>query len=125
MMYNQSGGNPLGDRSQYDAWRAQARDTYLAGFRRAYDSNRAPLFIGNHFERWNGGIYMDAVEDAIGGMAQYDDVRFVSFRQLVEWLEVQDPAVLRKLRTLAPGQSPAGGWEEFLGTPASPTATAN
>ncbi|MFF4394224.1 hypothetical protein [Streptomyces sp. NPDC001480] len=115
MMFNQSAGNPLGDRSQYDAWRTQARDTYVAGFHRAYTTNRAPMFIGNHFERWNGGIYMDAVEEAIGRMAEYDDVRFVSFKQLVAWLEAQDPAVLRKLRTLSPGQSPTGGWEEFLG----------
>ncbi len=91
IMANQSAGNPLGDSAQYDAWRVQARDTYLAGFRRAHDTNRAPFFIGNHFERWNGGIYMDAVEEAIGRMAQYDDVRFVSFRQLVQWLEAQDP----------------------------------
>lgn len=115
MMYNQSAGNPLGDRSQYDAWRTQARDTYLAGFRRAYESNRAPFFIGNHFERWNGGIYMDAVEEAIGRMAEYDEVRFVSFKQLVAWLETQDPAVLRKLRTLSPGQAPQGDWAQFLG----------
>ncbi|MFE0515810.1 hypothetical protein [Streptomyces sp. NPDC058964] len=115
MMFNQSAGNPVGDRTQYDAWRAQARDTYLAGFRRAYTTNRAPFFIGNHFERWNGGIYMDAVEEAIGRMAEHDDVRFVSFRQLVAWLEAQDPAVLRTLRTLSPGQAPTGGWEEFLG----------
>ncbi|MFE6553441.1 hypothetical protein ACFVHS_34310 [Streptomyces sp. NPDC057746] len=123
MMANQSAGNPLGDSAQYEAWRVQARDTYLAGFRRAHDTNRAPFFIGNHFERWNGGIYMDAVEEAIGRMAQYDDVRFVSFRQLVQWLEAQDPAVLGKLRTLNPGQSPIGGWEEFLGVPASTPAT--
>ncbi|WP_316750884.1 polysaccharide deacetylase family protein [Streptomyces herbicida] len=122
MMFNQSAGNPLGDRSQYDAWRAQARDTYLAGFQRAYTTNRAPFFIGNHFERWNGGIYMDAVEEAIGRMAEHDDVRFVSFKQLVAWLEAQDPAVLRKLRTLNPGQSPTGGWAEFLGAAGTPSA---
>ncbi|MDX2598267.1 MULTISPECIES: polysaccharide deacetylase family protein [Streptomyces] len=115
MMFNQSGGNPLGDRTRYDTWRAQARDTYLAGFRRAYEGNRAPFFVGNHFERWNGGIYMDAVEEAIGRMAAYDDVRFVSFKQLVAWLEAQDAGVLRTLRTLTPGQAPAGGWDEFLG----------
>ncbi|MFI2206187.1 hypothetical protein ACH47Z_36590 [Streptomyces sp. NPDC020192] len=120
MMFNQSGGNPLGDRTQFDAWRTQARDAYVAGFQRAYTTNRAPFFIGNHFERWNGGIYMDAVEEAIGKMAAYgDDVRFVSFKQLVHWLEAQDPAVLRKLRTLVPGQSPVGGWAEFLGAAGS------
>ncbi|UXY31453.1 hypothetical protein [Streptomyces sp. HUAS TT20] len=122
MMFNQSAGNPVGDRSQYDAWRTQARDTYLAGFQRAYTTNRAPFFIGNHFERWNGGIYMDAVEEAIGRMAEHDDVRFVSFKQLVAWLEAQDPAVLRKLRTLNPGQSPTGGWAEFLGAVGTPSA---
>ncbi|MGW0968054.1 hypothetical protein [Streptomyces sp. NPDC002516] len=131
LMANQSHANPLGDRTQYDAWRAQARDSYLAGFRRAYESNRAPFFIGNHFERWNGGIYMDAVEEALTRMAGHDEVRMVSFRQLVHWLEAQDPAVLRKLRTLTPGQSPLGGWAEFLGAagstgsapPSSGTAT--
>jgi hypothetical protein len=122
MMFNQSAGNPLGDKSQYDAWRTQARDTYLAGFERAYTTNRAPFFIGNHFERWNGGIYMDAVEEAIGKMAEYDDVRFVSFKQLVAWLEAQDPAVLRTLRTLNPGQEPTGGWSEFLGTAGTPSS---
>ncbi|WP_208614358.1 hypothetical protein [Streptomyces yokosukanensis] len=123
MMFNQSAGNPNGDRAQYGAWRSQARDAYVAGFRRAYESNRAPFFIGNHFERWNGGIYMDAVEEAIGKMAAYgDDVRFVSFKQLVAWLEAQDPAVLRKLRTLVPGQAPVGGWAEFLGAAGSRTS---
>lgn len=123
MMANQSDANPLGDSSQFDTWRVQARDTYLAGFRRAYETNRAPLFVGNHFERWNGGIYMDAVEEAIKQIAGYEDVRMVSFRQLVAWLEAQDPGVLRKLRTLGPGQAPLGGWAEFLGAPDSPPAT--
>ncbi|WP_169316774.1 polysaccharide deacetylase family protein [Actinacidiphila oryziradicis] len=123
MMANQSNANPLGDRSQYAAWRVQARDSYLAGFRRAYETNRAPFFIGNHFERWNGGIYMDAVEEAIGRIAQYEDVRLVSFRQLVQWLEAQDPAVLSKMRTLNPGQAPTGGWAEFLGATGSPSAS--
>ncbi|MER6078243.1 hypothetical protein [Streptomyces sp. NPDC001833] len=122
MMYNQSAGNPLGDKTQYDAWRTQARDSYVAGFERAYTTNRAPFFIGNHFERWNGGIYMDAVEEAIGRMAQHDDVRFVSFKQLVAWLEAQDPAVLRTLRTLNPGQEPTGGWGEFLGAAGTPSS---
>ncbi|RAG82452.1 hypothetical protein DN069_27705 [Streptacidiphilus pinicola] len=32
------------------------------------------------------------------------DVRMVSFRQLVHWLEAQDPSVLAKLRGLNVGQ---------------------
>ncbi|WP_405021441.1 hypothetical protein OHV05_11870 [Kitasatospora sp. NBC_00070] len=122
IMYNQSGNNTKGSAGSYDAWRTQAAGSYLAGFERAYNSNRAPLYIGNHFEQWNGGIYMDAVEQTIKTIAGKPEVRLVSFRQLVEWLEAQDPAVLRKLQTLNPGQAPTGGWETFLGTPAAPAA---
>lgn len=57
---------------------------------------------------------MDAVEEAIKGMADKKDVRLVSFRQFTDWLDVQDPAVLEKLRTLEVGQAPAGGWNTFL-----------
>ncbi|MGK4581059.1 hypothetical protein [Kitasatospora sp. HPMI-4] len=116
IMFNQSGANTRGDRAMYPDWRTQARDSYLAGFDRAYTTNRAPYFIGNHFEQWNGGIYMDAVEDAFKVIAERPGVRLVSFRQLVHWLEAQEPAVLRKLQSLGPGEAPAGGWRAFLGT---------
>ena len=76
--------------------------------------NRAPMYIGNHFEHWNGGIYMDAVEEALKKIAGRPGVRLVSFRQFCDWLDVQDPAVLAKLRGLDVGQSPAGGWNGFL-----------
>jgi hypothetical protein len=115
IMYNQSGASTKGDTAKYDGWQTQARDSYLAGFQRAYTTNRAPMIIGNHFEQWNGGIYMNAVEEAFKAIADKPDVRLVSFRQLVDWLEAQDTAVLRKLQGLAPGEAPAGGWRTFLG----------
>ncbi|MGW3623915.1 hypothetical protein [Streptomyces sp. NPDC000880] len=114
MLANQSQNSTQGMPERYPRWKKQATEAYLAGFSRAYESNRAPFFIGNHFERWNGGIYMDAVEEALKGMAGKKDVRLVSFRQFCDWLDVQDPQVLAKLRTLEVGQSPAGGWKTFL-----------
>ncbi|MFH9266128.1 hypothetical protein ACH4KN_17990 [Streptomyces sp. NPDC017546] len=114
ILANQSKNSTKGMPSRYPGWRTQATGAYLAGFRRAYESNRAPFFIGNHFEEWNGGIYMDAVEEVIKKVADKDDVRLVSFRQYVDWLDVQDPAVLAKLRTLDVGQAPAGGWNSFF-----------
>ncbi|MEV7022220.1 hypothetical protein [Kitasatospora sp. NPDC093558] len=129
IMFNQCGPNTKADPALYPGFQAQARDAYLMGFDRTYNGNRAPYIIGNHFEEWNGGIYMNAVEDVFKTIAGKPEVRLVSFRQLVDWLDAQDPAVLRKLQTLGPGQAPAGGWETFLGTPAaapvpSPAATA-
>ncbi|MEU0101513.1 hypothetical protein [Streptomyces sp. NPDC006267] len=114
ILANQSKNSTKGMPSRYPGWRTQATGAYLAGFQRAYESNRAPFYIGNHFEEWNGGIYMDAVEEVIKKVADKDDVRLVSFRQYVDWLDVQDPAVLAKLRTLDVGQAPAGGWNSFF-----------
>ncbi|MFE7112024.1 hypothetical protein ACFU98_30965 [Streptomyces sp. NPDC057575] len=114
ILFKQTGGTLQGDPAMRPTWKQQARDAFLAGFHRAYQSNRAPYFVGNHFEQWNGGIYMDAVEEVIGEISGQADVRLVSFRQLVGWLNAQDPAVLRKLRTLNVGQAPADGWEAFL-----------
>ncbi|MEU3957611.1 hypothetical protein AB0F45_35905, partial [Streptomyces achromogenes] len=39
---------------------------YMAGFNRVYYGSRAPLFIGIHFEDWNGGIYMNTSGTAAG-----------------------------------------------------------
>ncbi|MFE5540362.1 hypothetical protein ACFQ78_32070 [Streptomyces sp. NPDC056519] len=114
ILANQSGNSTKGVPSSYPAWRTQAVGTYLGGFKRAYEGNRAPLFIGNHFEQWNGGIYMDAVEEALKGMAGRKDVRLVSFRQFTDWLDAQDLQVLAKLRALDPGESPSGGWGGYL-----------
>ncbi|MER7624317.1 hypothetical protein [Streptomyces sp. NPDC126503] len=116
MLANQSGNSTKGMPSRYPGWRKQATDALLAGFRRAYETNRAPFFIGNHFEQWNGGIYMDAVEEALKAMAGKKEVRLVSFRQFTDWLDVQDPKILAKLRGLGVGEKPAGGWNAFLRT---------
>ncbi|GAA2158020.1 hypothetical protein GCM10009760_60720 [Kitasatospora kazusensis] len=103
---NQSGGNPQGDPSKYAGWQKEAKDGYRNGFERVYNGSRAPLFIGNHFESWNGGIYMKAVEDVMRDVCKRDGVRCVSFKELADWMDAQDPKVLAKLRQLDPGQIP-------------------
>ncbi|MDX3763113.1 hypothetical protein [Streptomyces sp. AK02-04a] len=117
MLANQSYNSTQAPAYNYPGWRTQAAQSYIAGFERAYATNRAPFFIGNHFEHWNGGIYMDAVEEAIKHIAREKekgaDVRMVSFRQFVDWLDVQKPEVLANLRALDVGQRPTGGWKAF------------
>ncbi|MBW8484260.1 hypothetical protein K1Y72_17890 [Actinomadura sp. PM05-2] len=85
----------------------QMRASLMGGFHRAYDGNRAPLIIGNHFEQWNGGVYMDAVESVMRTVCRKPEVRCVSFRHLVDWLDVQRPHVLHELRKLPVGHRPA------------------
>jgi peptidoglycan/xylan/chitin deacetylase (PgdA/CDA1 family) len=129
MLANQSINSTNAPAHNYPAWREQSAGAYIAGFQRAYESNRAPFFVGNHFEQWNGGIYMDAVEEALKHIAaekeKGEDVRMVSFRQFVDWMDVQKPEVLAKLRTLDVGQEPVGGWNVFMkDSTASPDSTA-
>ena len=109
---NQS-GTPNGPKDKRQQYGQQMRDGLLQGFERAYTTNRAPLVVGNHFEDWNGGVYMDAVEDVMRRVCGKKDVRCVSFRQLVDWLDVQDKSTLQKLRSLGVGEAPAGGWSSF------------
>lgn len=113
-MFNQS-GTTQGDPDRHEYWGNQMRDGLLQAFDRSYDGNRAPLIIGNHFESWNGGTYMRAVEETIATVCTKENVRCVSFRQLADWLDAQDPATLAKLGTLEVGRAPAKGWTAFLG----------
>lgn len=112
-LYNQSGeNNTHGDPAKQPEWEQQTRQGYLNGFERVYNGSRAPLFIGNHFEDWNDGIYMKAIEDVMKDVCRRDGVRCVSFRQVADWLDAQDPKVLAKLRGLDPAQAP--DWKTFL-----------
>ncbi|KOT58947.1 lipoprotein [Streptomyces rimosus subsp. rimosus] len=115
---NQSGttrGNP----AMHATWGKQMRDGLVAAFERADKGNRAPLFVGNHFESWNGGTYMRAVEDAIKTICPREGVRCVTFKQLADWLDAQDPRVLDKLRALPVGETPKGGWKSYLTAPSA------
>ncbi|MET9293388.1 hypothetical protein [Streptomyces sp. NPDC003077] len=111
-LYNQSGDETKGDPAKYAEWRKLTRDGYLNGFERVYHGSRAPLFIGNHFEDWNGGIYMKAIEDVMTSVCKREGVRCVSFKQVADWLDAQDPAVLERLRGLDPAQSP--DWSKLV-----------
>ncbi|MFJ6464556.1 hypothetical protein ACIQM0_26605 [Streptomyces sp. NPDC091387] len=118
-MFNQS-GTTQGDPDQHEYWGNQMRDGLLQAFDRSYDGNRAPLIIGNHFESWNGGTYMRAIEETIETVCTKQGVRCVSFKQLADWLDGQDPATLAKLGTLKVGEAPEKSWASFLGGAASP-----
>ncbi|MFJ8668515.1 hypothetical protein [Streptomyces sp. NPDC093600] len=123
-LVNQS-GTTQGDPSKHAYWGNQMRDGLLQAFNRSYHGNRAPLIIGNHFESWNGGTYMRAIEQTIATVCVQKDVKCVSFRQLADWLDAQDPAVLAKLRTLKVGEAPRGGWAAFLAPqPSAPSSSA-
>ncbi|MFE0509067.1 hypothetical protein [Streptomyces sp. NPDC058964] len=105
-LYNQSDGEVHGNPSMYPQWGQQTVDSYMAGFNRVYYGSRAPLFIGNHFEDWNGGIYMKAIDQVVKNVCTKKGVKCVSFKELADWMDVQKPETLANLRSLDPAQSP-------------------
>jgi hypothetical protein len=65
------------------------RETYLtmkAAFRASYRGNRAPFVWGNHFETWNHWAYDRALTRFLLETCRLPDVRCVSYRELVAWL---------------------------------------
>ncbi|WP_026178297.1 hypothetical protein [Streptomyces hokutonensis] len=105
-LYNQSNGATQGDPAKYAEWEQKTVDSYMAGFNRVYYGSRAPLFIGNHFENWNGSIYMKAIDQIIPKICTKKGVKCVSFKELSDWMDVQSPQTLQQLRSLDPAQSP-------------------
>jgi hypothetical protein len=75
----------------------QSYSQALAAVRRG---NRAPFFVGNHFNDWACDSYTKALTRFVTvASATYPDVRFVTFEYLARWLDAQDPAVLAALRS--------------------------
>jgi hypothetical protein len=83
-------GTPLHEIEQ------QSYLTLWGAFRASYLGNRAPLSFANHFETWNGGAYNRALARVVLRACRLPEVRCVSFSELVDWLDAQPAARLRR-----------------------------
>jgi len=78
------------------------RETFLSlrhAFFAGYFGNRAPLSIGVHFETWRSWAYNHAVARLLVGVCRLPEVRCVSYRELVDWLDAQPRNLIRRART--------------------------
>jgi hypothetical protein len=80
----------------------QVLETYRGMFAAAYDGNRAPLVLGNHFNSWNHDAYTTALATFVLEVCHRPDVRCVPYRDVIRWMQAQDPAVLARLQALPP-----------------------
>ncbi len=76
----------------------QVLATYRDMYHAAYDGSRAPLLLGNHFNDWNRGTYVDALTTFVEQTCGRPQTQCVTFSDLVAWLDAQRPAVLRHLQ---------------------------
>jgi hypothetical protein len=79
-------------------------DTYRNAYDAAVNGNRAPLVVGNHFNDWAGGAFSTATEHFMGEVCGRPETVCATYSEVIEWLRLQDPAVLDGFRALPKAQ---------------------
>lgn len=72
--------------AQAPALKAQVLATYRQALAQSRASGNAPLFLGNHFNRWNNSVYSAALTAFVTETCRQPDVRCVSNMELASWL---------------------------------------
>lgn len=95
-------------------------DAYRAAYTAAFEQNRAPLVIGNHFNSWGGDGFNDAVDEFMREVCRKPETACATYGEVMAWMEMQDPAVLQQLRG-GPGAQ-VGADLRTVDGPAAPVA---
>lgn len=82
--------------------RSIVKGTYEFMFDQAYNGNRAPILIANHFNKWNGDSFNPPAMDFMKEKCGQPDVYCATYQDVIAWMELQDPAVLQELLDRAP-----------------------
>jgi len=72
--------------TQKEAFKKQMLDSYLKYFQENYNGSRAPVQIGHHFSKWNGGAYWEAMKEFTASVCGMPEVKCVTFKDYVAWL---------------------------------------
>jgi hypothetical protein len=82
--------------------RSIVKGTYEFMFDQAYNGNRAPILIANHFNKWNGDSFNPPAMDFMREKCGQPDVYCATYQDVIAWMQLQDPAVLQELLDRAP-----------------------
>lgn len=78
------------------------RETYDHMYQQAFDGNRAPLVIANHFNDWNNNAFNPATWDFMRSTCGKPETICATYQDVIAWMELQDPAVIASLQKLDP-----------------------
>jgi hypothetical protein len=70
-----------------ELYKKQMLDTYMKYFQDNYFGNRAPVHIGHHFSKWNGGAYWEAMQAFTKRVCGLPEVKCVTYNELVKFME--------------------------------------
>lgn len=68
-------------------FKRQMLDTYAKYFESNYFGNRAPVHIGHHFSKWNGGAYWEAMQEFSERVCGLPEVKCVTYKELLSFVE--------------------------------------
>lgn len=86
------------DLANREAYRKQMVDSYMNYFNNNYYGHRAPVFIGHHFNLYNGGAYWDALQDFTKNVCGQPEVKCINYKQYAAWIESLKPETLLAYR---------------------------
>ncbi|MFT3715764.1 MAG: polysaccharide deacetylase [Gordonia sp. (in: high G+C Gram-positive bacteria)] len=78
------------------------RESYEYMYDRAFNGNRAPLVIANHFNDWSGNAFNPATADFMRETCVKPDTICATYQDVIAWMELQDPQVIKDLQALPP-----------------------
>jgi hypothetical protein len=82
--YADSNGLPKPENKE--TYKKQMIDTYMAYFESNYFGNRAPVHIGHHFSKWNGGAYWEAMQAFAKRVCGLPEVKCVTYKDLLKFV---------------------------------------
>lgn len=88
----------VNDATRKDEFKKDVLDTYMAYFEANKAGNRAPIHIGHHFSKWNGGAYWEAMQAFAKTVCVQAGVQCVTYREFEAWLETRTPTQLADYR---------------------------
>jgi hypothetical protein len=83
--YSQSAG--VSKAENKELYKKEMLDTYMKYFQDNYFGNRAPVHIGHHFSKWNGGAYWEAMQAFTKRVCGLPEVKCVTYGELVKFME--------------------------------------
>ncbi|TCO58482.1 hypothetical protein EV192_105552 [Actinocrispum wychmicini] len=93
------------DKSRRDEFARNTLDVYRAAYNAAFQGNRAPLVIANHFNDWAGGGFTDATEAYFAEVCTKPQTVCATYTEVIQWMDLQTPATLEALRKLPNAQT--------------------
>lgn len=86
------------DEANKELYRKQMIDSYAKYFNDNYYGRRAPIHIGHHFSRWNGGAYWEAMKTFARNVCGQPEVKCVTYADYANWLDSLNTETLNAYR---------------------------